>query len=143
MDGKPEKIPEEFKEHAEILSAVECLEESNYTAEQLRDYDKYWDAVRCEKTLLIGRFHEGHAEGRVEGRVEGLAEGLEKGRAESAEKIAAERAKTAAAEEKAAAAAAKAAAANRNTARALKAAGVSPEVIAQSIGIPAAEIAKL
>ena len=49
-------------------------------------YDKFWDEIVSERTLMKGYFRQGHAEGHAEGRAEGLAEGLaegeKKGRAE-------------------------------------------------------------
>lgn len=44
-------------------------------------YDKSWDAVSSERTLLSGRYKEGRAEGEAKGRAEGLAEGRAEGEA--------------------------------------------------------------
>jgi predicted transposase/invertase (TIGR01784 family) len=46
-------------------------EESGYSKAELEAYDKYWDSVSVEKTLLSGKY----AEGLVEGHTKGLAEG--------------------------------------------------------------------
>lgn len=43
--------------------------------QELRAYEKYWDSVSTEKTLMTGKFMEGEAKGRAEGREEGLLEG--------------------------------------------------------------------
>jgi predicted transposase/invertase (TIGR01784 family) len=71
-------VPKELLEVPEISEAVVLAEEVAYTEGELNAYETYWDAVRTEKTLLIGRYDEGKAEGLAEGRVEGLAEGMEK-----------------------------------------------------------------
>ncbi|MBX9743233.1 MAG: Yae1 family protein, partial [Chthoniobacterales bacterium] len=39
-------------------------------------YDKSWDAVSSERTLLSGRYKEGLAEGKAEGIQEGEQKGL-------------------------------------------------------------------
>ena len=41
-----------------------------------REYEKYWDSVSSEKTLMNARHREGHAEGHAEGRAEGREESL-------------------------------------------------------------------
>jgi predicted transposase/invertase (TIGR01784 family) len=38
-------------------------------------YDKFWDEIISERTLIKGYFRQGHAEGHAEG----LAEGMKKG----------------------------------------------------------------
>jgi flagellar biosynthesis/type III secretory pathway protein FliH len=57
---------------------VTLAAESGFTPGQLEAYDRYWDAVRTERTLIDGKT----AEAREEGRAEGEAAGLERGRAE-------------------------------------------------------------
>ena len=67
----------------ELKEAVTLAREGGFTPGELDAYDRYWDAVRSERTLLEGKTaqarEEGLAEGRAEGRVEGLAEGLAEG----------------------------------------------------------------
>ena len=46
-----DEVPPEFMENPEIRQAVELVEESAYTREQLRGYDRFWDYVRVDKTL--------------------------------------------------------------------------------------------
>lgn len=69
------QVPEDMLQNPEIREAVACLEESSYSEEELRGYDKYWDAVSTERSLLI----DAEEKGRVEGRSEGLAEGEARG----------------------------------------------------------------
>ena len=69
-------------ENKYISKAVGIVEQSAYTDAQRMAYDKFWDEIVSERTLMKGYFRQGHAEGRAEGRAEGLAEGEKKGRAE-------------------------------------------------------------
>src|SRR6185312_15739769 len=78
INEKTVNVSKELLDVPEISEAVVLAEEVAYTAGELNAYETYWDAVRTEKTLLIGRYDEGKAEGLAEGRVEGLAEGMEK-----------------------------------------------------------------
>ncbi len=47
---------------APIKEALHLLEIASYDEVELMAYDREWDAVRSEKTLLSGRFKEGKAE---------------------------------------------------------------------------------
>ena len=76
------EVPEELLHEADTREALGYLEEGAYTEAELYLYDKYWDAVSIEKSLLSDGRAEGLAEGRVEGLAEGLAKGLAKGEAE-------------------------------------------------------------
>ena len=78
INEKTVNVAKELLEVPEISEAVVLAEEVAYTKEELNAYETYWDAVRTEKTLMIGKYDEGKAEGLAEGRVEGLAEGMEK-----------------------------------------------------------------
>ena len=49
-------------------------EEAAYTEAELDAYDKYWDAVSIEKTLMTDSRMEGKAEGIAIGREEGKKE---------------------------------------------------------------------
>ncbi len=80
------EVPEEILQDADIRQAVECLQESAFTLGELETYDRYWDQVRVERTLLFDSLAEGEqiglekgrAEGRAEGRTEGERLGIEK-----------------------------------------------------------------
>ena len=60
----------------EIRQAVEIAGESGFTLAELEAYDRYWDGISSERTLIAGKFAEGRAEGRAEGIAEGIAEGM-------------------------------------------------------------------
>ena len=51
IDGYMETVPQELLDIPEINKAMEVVEESAYTPEQLLGYDKFWDIIRTENTL--------------------------------------------------------------------------------------------
>lgn len=58
----------------EISRALDEVEVSAFTDDELRAYDKFWDNVRTEKSLLYDSEQKGRAEGRAEGIREKQAE---------------------------------------------------------------------
>ncbi|MDR1103143.1 MAG: Rpn family recombination-promoting nuclease/putative transposase [Tannerella sp.] len=68
-------VPAELKKNREISRALDMCEEGAFTEAELYAYDRYWDSVRIQKSLIHG--------GELKGKAEGLAEGEAKGRAES------------------------------------------------------------
>ena len=70
------EIPSELLDEPEIGKAIEELEISGFTDVELRVYDKFWDSVSVERTLLDDRYQKGKEEGMEEGRAEGRAEGM-------------------------------------------------------------------
>ena len=67
IDEKTREVPQELLENPDIKKAVAQLEESAFTDAQLRGYEKFWDTVSVEKTLINSAERKGHAEGRAEG----------------------------------------------------------------------------
>ena len=51
----------------QYLPSVEELEISAFTDAEFRAYDKFWDSVSVERTLLDDRYQKGREEGREEG----------------------------------------------------------------------------
>ena len=82
LNANTREIPAEWLEVPEIKEAVELSEEAAYSPAQLDTYDRYWDAISTEKTLLTGKFEEGHKAGLQKGLQTGLEKGLQKGRQE-------------------------------------------------------------
>ena len=74
LDARTKEIPAEWLTVPEIKQAVELAEEAAYTPSELAAYDKYWDAVSTERTLIEGKFEEGVVKGRAEGKAEGCVE---------------------------------------------------------------------
>ena len=63
IDGYMETVPQELLDNPEINKAMEVVEESAYTPEQLLGYDKFWDIIRTENTLYNSGVRQGRAEG--------------------------------------------------------------------------------
>lgn len=59
LNGKTREIPPEWLEVPEIKAAVKLSEEIAYSPGELDFYEKYWDAIRREKTLISDAFEEG------------------------------------------------------------------------------------
>ena len=80
---------DELIRQQQYLPTTEELEISGFTDAELRAYDKFWDSVSVERTLLDDRYQKGMEEGMEKGRAEGIeegrAEGMEKGRTEGIE----------------------------------------------------------
>ena len=78
---------DELLHQEQYLPSVEELEISGFSDAELRAYDKFWDSVSVERTLLDDRYQKGmekgiekgRAEGKAEGKAEGMEEGIEKG----------------------------------------------------------------
>ena len=52
IDEDTKEIPEELIENTEVKQAIEIVEESAYTDEELAQYDKFWDAIRVEQAFV-------------------------------------------------------------------------------------------
>ena len=115
ITGTTKEVPAELLDNPQINKALEEVEISAFTEEELRAYDKFWDSVRTEKSMLYDSRQKGIEEGVEKGRAEGMAKGMEKGRAE--ERLA--------------------------TAKRLLDMGLSPEQVAQGSGLPLNEVMKL
>lgn len=76
LNDKTQQIPSEWLAIPEIKEASELAEEAAYTPSELAAYDKYWDAISIEKTLVSNAHQEGREEGKEEGREEGREEGI-------------------------------------------------------------------
>ena len=99
---------DELIRQQQYLPTTEELEISGFTDAELRAYDKFWDSVSVERTLLDDRYQKGMEEGMEKGR----AEGMEKGRVEGKHE------------------------ANTETAQRLLAMGLSAEQVAKATQLP-------
>ena len=59
INDHTQEVPAELLENPEISKALEEVKISAFTDEELRAYDKFWDRVSSEKTLMEGRYDEG------------------------------------------------------------------------------------
>ena len=74
INSNTKEIPSDLLNDPEIGKAVEELEISGFTDAELRAYDKFWDSVSVERTLLDDRYQKGREEGREEGKHEANTE---------------------------------------------------------------------
>jgi predicted transposase/invertase (TIGR01784 family) len=85
VEEKLSAVPDELNENEDIRRAIDMCEAGAFTEAELAAYEKYWDAIRIEKSLIYESI-ESRAEGKAEGLAEGLAKGEAKGRAEGEQK---------------------------------------------------------
>ena len=79
INSNTKEIPSDLLNDPEIGKAVEDLEVSGFTDAELRAYDKFWDSVSVERTLLDDRYQKGMEEGMEKGMEEGMKQGMAKG----------------------------------------------------------------
>ena len=73
---------DELIQQQQYLPTTEELEISGFTDAELRAYDKFWDSVSVERTLI----DDSYQKGKEKGKEEGIAEGMEKGMKQGMEK---------------------------------------------------------
>ena len=78
---------DELLRQAQYLPSVEELEISGFSDAELRAYDKFWDSVSVERTLLDDRYQKGMEKGMKQGREEGRAEGKHEANTETAQRL--------------------------------------------------------
>ena len=118
---------DELLHQEQYLPSVEELEISGFSDAELRAYDKFWDSVSVERTLLDDRYQKGMEKGMEKGMKQGIAEGLEMGMKQGMEKGKAEGKHEA----------------NTETAQRLLAMGLSAEEVAKATQLPLEIIKKL
>ena len=65
---------DELIQQQQYLPITEDLEVSGFTDAELRAYDKFWDSVSVERTLLDDRYQKGMEEGMEKGKHEANTE---------------------------------------------------------------------
>ena len=73
---------DELIQQQQYLPTTEELEISGFSDAELRAYDKFWDSVSVERTLI----DDSYQKGKEEGMEKGIAEGMEKGMKQGMEK---------------------------------------------------------
>jgi predicted transposase/invertase (TIGR01784 family) len=63
----------------ELQEALDLTGEAAFSRAELEAYDRYWDVIRSERTLLSGKYAEGRQLGINEGRQLGIDEGRQLG----------------------------------------------------------------
>ena len=66
---------DELIQQQQYLPTTEELEISGFSDAELRAYDKFWDSVSVERTLI----DDSYQKGKEKGKEEGIAEGMEMG----------------------------------------------------------------
>lgn len=88
INEKTVEIPGELLANTEVNKAVKELEVSAFTPAQLSGYEKFWDIISVEKTLLNSAERRGLAKGLEKGLAKSMEEGEKKKQQEIARKIA-------------------------------------------------------
>ena len=78
----------ELIQQQQYLPTTEELEISGFTDAELRAYDKFWDSVSVERTLIDDSYQKGKEEGMEKGIAEGMKQGMEKGMSQRSLEIA-------------------------------------------------------
>ena len=74
INSNTKEIPADLLNDPEIGKAVEELEISGFTDAELWAYDKFWDSVSVERTLIDDSYQKGKEEGQEEGKHEANTE---------------------------------------------------------------------
>ena len=74
INSNTKEIPADLLNDPEIGKAVEDLEVSGFTDAELRAYDKFWDSVSVERTLLDDRYQKGMETGFEKGMEKGMSQ---------------------------------------------------------------------
>jgi predicted transposase/invertase (TIGR01784 family) len=75
IEDNSEEISTDFLENPIMKEAIECLQESAFTKDELQSYDKYWDDISSEKTLIS----DSEDKGRLESLLQVAKTAIEKG----------------------------------------------------------------
>ena len=111
---------DELIQQQQYLPTTEELEISGFTDAELWAYDKFWDSVSVERTLIDDSYQKGKVDGMEKGMKQGIAEGMEMGMKQGMEKGKAEGKHEA----------------NTETAQRLLAMGLSAEQVAKATQLP-------
>ena len=87
INSNTKEIPTDLLNDPEIGKAVEELEISGFSDAELRAYDKFWDSVSVERTLIDDSYQKGKEEGIAEGMEKGRAEGKHEANTETAQRL--------------------------------------------------------
>ena len=77
----------ELIQQQQYLPTTEELEISGFTDAELRAYDKFWDSVSVERTLIDDSYQKGKEEGIAEGMEKGKTEGKHEANTETAQRL--------------------------------------------------------
>lgn len=69
IDSDTREVPTDLLESPEISKALEEVKVSSFTDAELRTYDKFWDTIRTEKTLLKDKYEKGIEKGAIDEKI--------------------------------------------------------------------------
>ena len=87
INSNTKEVPADLLNDPEIGKAVEELEISGFTDAELWAYDKFWDSVSVERTLIDDSYQKGKEEGIAEGMEKGKTEGKHEANTETAQRL--------------------------------------------------------
>ena len=87
INSNTKDIPADLLNDPEIGKAVEELEISGFSDAELRAYDKFWDSVSVERTLIDDSYQKCKEKGIAEGMEKGRAEGKHEANTETAQRL--------------------------------------------------------
>lgn len=87
INSKTVEVDSELLADPQISRAITAVRTSAYSEAELRAYDRFWDSIMRERTLVYDGVEEGRERGFAEGMEKGMAEGIEKGIAATAKKM--------------------------------------------------------
>ena len=82
ISDRTTEVSSDLTQNPEINKAVEIIRKSAFTEAELMGYDKFWDAVSVERTLIDNALEKGMAMGMEKGMEEGIKQGIEQGKQE-------------------------------------------------------------
>ncbi|MCX6880655.1 MAG: Rpn family recombination-promoting nuclease/putative transposase [Verrucomicrobia bacterium] len=77
IESETETVPAALLDNPFTKEALAQVQESAFTKPELLAYDRYWDSIRMEVSLVSGARREGHQEGHQKGLNEGLQKGAQ------------------------------------------------------------------
>ena len=76
------EVPQDLLDNPDTCKALENVEESAMTKDEMWAYEDFWDKLGAERLLLVDSNKASREEGKAEGLAEGMAKGMAKGMAE-------------------------------------------------------------
>ena len=119
IDEHTQEVPPELLDNPDMRQALQILEKAGYNDAQLQAYSDFWMSLVDERVLREGSYKKGIEKGMAEGMAKGMAKGMAEGMAKGLAKGLAD------------------------TARNLKAMGLSLADISKATGLTTDEIADL
>ena len=79
ISDQQEGISSDFLDVPELKEASDLILESALTKGELETYDKYWDYISTEKTMMADSFETGMEQGEERGIIKGIKQGIKQG----------------------------------------------------------------